>query len=82
MSEDQNGSSRVTPSEPWVSALALVNSTWAASSSAIVMITKAWPRARSTTMPTSSATTSATRPPTGMNHSGLSPVFSASSAPV
>ena len=53
----QNGSSSVMPSEPLVSDVQLVATICAASSSAIVMMTNAWPRVRSTTEPISTATT-------------------------
>ena len=69
----QNGSSSVMPSEPLVRPPQLVATICAASSSAIVMMTNACPRVRSTTAPTRVAMTTATTPPSGAIHSGLTP---------
>ena len=78
----QNGSSSVIPSEPLVSGRRLTARIWAASSSAIVMMTNACPRVRSTTSPASVATTTAVIPPSGAIHSGLTPVCRAMIATV
>ena len=78
----QNGSSRVMPSEPCVSPRRFTARIWAASSSAIVMMTNACPRVRSTTQPAIAAITTAVTPPSGAIHSGLTPVCSAMIATV
>ena len=70
------------PSEPLVRPRAFAARICAARSIAIVMMTNAWPRVRSTTVPIASATTTATTPPTGATSSGLTPKFSARIAAV
>ena len=74
MSLDQVGSDRVSPSEPPVRLFQLVNTAWVDSSSAMVMITNAWLRRRSTMAPTSTAITVTTTAPRGASTSGLMPV--------
>jgi hypothetical protein len=71
--DGQAGSGSVIPSEPLVIPEKFTAHTCRPSSSAIVMITNAWPRARSTTAPTPTAVAVATRPPSGTRYSGLTP---------
>ena len=82
MSRSQNGRSRVMPSEPLVRLRQLVAMICADSSSAMVMMTNACPRVRSTTRPMRVASTTATTPPSGATQSGLTPVCSARTAAV
>ena len=82
MSRDHGGRSSVMPSEPLVRLRQLTATICAESSSAMVMMTKACPRVRSTTRPSRVAMTTATTPPIGAIQSGLTPDRSARIAAV
>ena len=71
MSRDHGAIGSVMPSEPFVRLSQLFTTTWADSRSAIVMMTNAWLRVRSTMAPSTMAATKATIPPSGATSSGL-----------